>query len=433
MLIRSEILPPAELDREKIRACVHCGLCLTACPTYRVLGLEMDSPRGRIYQMKGVSDGAISPADPKFRVHMYRCLDCRACETACPSGVQYGPLVETARSMVPPASRREAVLRRLVLGGIFTRPRLVALAGALTRAYQQSGAQRTLRRTGLLRCLPMNLGRLEHLLPPLQGPVLQRSIPLFTPAIGEKRGTVAFFTGCVMDEFFRETNRATVRVLAANGFDVVTPRAQACCGALHLHSGARDLALGLARRNVEEFARLNADYIVNNAGGCGSTLKEYADLLASDPGYAHKTEQVTAKMRDVHELLAEVGLRPPKGRVEARVTLQHSCHLFHAQKVRTAPQDLIRQIPGVHYVPLQGADQCCGSAGIYNITNYDLSMSIMDRKLEDIKATGAEILATPNPGCMIQVAYGLREQGIPMEVVHPIDLLDRAYRNGAES
>ncbi len=419
--------PIEGLDRALLRQCVHCGFCLPSCPTYRTLGVEMDSPRGRIFQMKAVADGKISPNDPEFRRHMYLCLDCRACETACPSGVQYGQLVEAARAMIQPVSQKERLAKDLVLGRLFTSTVGLEAAGAAMRLYQKSGAQSLVRRSGLLGLLG-TMGKLEGLLPPMQGRVMEPPLPRELPAKGKQRYRAAVVSGCVMNQFFRRTNLATARVLAENGCQVVIPRQQGCCGALHVHSGERAQAQGLARRNIDAFEASSPDVIIINAAGCGSTLKEYGKLLADDPEYAHRAEAFSAKVRDVNEFLGDLPLKEPRGELRRRVTYQDACHLAHAQRVRAQPRALLQAIPGLELVEMEEADGCCGSAGIYNLTNYDLSMDLLNWKMDRIEATGADIVASANPGCAMQIIHGIQRRGLRMEVAHPVDLLDRAYR-----
>jgi glycolate oxidase iron-sulfur subunit len=415
-------------DPRLINQCVHCGLCLSYCPTYVVLGLEADSPRGRIYQMKLATEGEIRWDDPHLRKHIFQCLDCRACQTACPSGVQYGKIVEAARAKIPPASPRETLLRRLILDTVFTSPVLLDAVGLATRFYQRSGLQTLAWATGLLPRLAPGLARLEALLPPPQGGIRKTTLPEVVPAHEPRVHRVGLVAGCVMAQLFGETNQATARVLARNGCEVVVPREQRCCGALHMHSGEVEAARELARRNIEAFERAGVDYVVVNAAGCGSTLKEYGHLLADDPEWAERARAFSARVRDVSELLASLSLRGPLGRIEAKVTYSDPCHLAHGQGVREQPRQLLRSIPGVELVELNQADWCCGSAGIYNITQPELSKRILTMKVDNVAASGAEILATGNPGCAIQIAAGCRARGLAIEVVHPIDLLDRAYQ-----
>jgi glycolate oxidase iron-sulfur subunit len=387
----------------------------------------MDSPRGRIFQIKAVADGKISPDDPEFRKHMYLCLDCRACETACPSGVQYGQLVEAARASIQPTSEKERLAKDLVLGRLFPSTLGLELAGIGMRFYQKSGMQSLARRSGALGLLG-TMGKLEGLLPVMQGKVFEPPLPREVPARGPRRYRAALISGCVMNQFFRRTNLATARVLAENGVEVLVPRDQGCCGALHVHSGARAQAKAQARRNIDSFERLNPDAIIINAAGCGSTLKEYGHLLADDPQYAERAEAFSRKVRDVTEFLGDLPFKEPAGELPFRVTYQDACHLAHAQRVREQPRAILRAIPGVELVEMEEADSCCGSAGIYNLTNYDLSMDLMNWKMDRVAATGAQIVASANPGCAMQIMYGIRQRGLAMEVAHPVDLLDRSYR-----
>jgi glycolate oxidase iron-sulfur subunit len=416
------------VDRKLIKQCIHCGMCLSACPTYKVLGSELDSPRGRIYQMRALQEGRIAPDDPNFRLHIDRCLNCRACETACPSGVQYGQLLEATRAFLPPRNRTESALRAVVLNRVFTTPAWLDLLGTGMRLYQKSGLQAVLRRTGLLDRLPLKLGKLEALLPPMQGGVLRAQLPEIMPAQGPKVARVALITGCVQDQFFSLTNAATARVLAMNGCEVVVPRGQACCGALHSHGGERETARALARRNIALFETTGADYYIINAAGCGSTLKEYHHLLAGEPDWDERAHRFSSRVRDVSEFLASIELNRNFGTIRRRITYQDACHLAHGQRITAAPRELLQQIPGIELIEMNEADTCCGSAGIYNVTQYDLSMELMQRKIDNVAATKAELVVAANPGCIIQLMYGVRQRGLRMDVLHPIDLLDRAYR-----
>jgi glycolate oxidase iron-sulfur subunit len=416
------------VDRKLIKQCIHCGMCLSACPTYKVLGSELDSPRGRIYQMRALQEGRIAPDDPNFRLHIDRCLNCRACETACPSGVQYGQLLEATRAFLPPRNRTESALRAVVLNRVFTTPAWLDLLGTGMRLYQKSGLQAVLRRTRLLDRLPLKLGKLEALLPPMQGGVLRAQLPEIMPAQGPKVARVALITGCVQDQFFSLTNAATARVLAMNGCEVVVPRGQACCGALHSHGGERETARALARRNIALFETTGADYYIINAAGCGSTLKEYHHLLAGEPEWDERAHRFSSRVRDVSEFLASIELNRNFGTIRRRITYQDACHLAHGQRITAAPRALLQQIPGIELIEMNEADTCCGSAGIYNVTQYDLSMELMQRKIDNVAATKAELVVAANPGCIIQLMYGVRQRGLRMDVLHPIDLLDRAYR-----
>jgi glycolate oxidase iron-sulfur subunit len=420
---------PMELELATLKRCVHCGLCLDACPTYRVLGLENDSPRGRIFQTEAVYRGEISPDDLRFRKHIYQCLDCRACETACPSGVQYGKIVEAARGVASPADEAERTIGRTVLNKIFTSNLALNTLGLGLRVYQKLGIQSLVQKSGLLGLLPPRLAEMEGMLAPTQGGVAKPHLPEIVRAKSTRRYRVGFIAGCVMQQFLGETNQASIRVLARNGCDVYTPRTQNCCGALHVHIGERDTARDLARRNIELFEPLNLDAVIINAAGCGSTLKEYGHLFENDPLWHDRAVAFSNKMKDINEWLAETGIDTEGlGRVPARVTYQDPCHLIHGQGIRNQPRQLLKAIPGLELVELKDSDVCCGSAGIYNLTHPDLSAKILAWKMPDIEDTRAEILVAPNPGCAMQIAYGARQRGMDLEVLHVVDLLDRSYR-----
>ncbi|HET6319314.1 MAG TPA: heterodisulfide reductase-related iron-sulfur binding cluster [Chloroflexota bacterium] len=419
------------LDKKLLKECVHCGLCLDYCPTYLVLGHEADSPRGRIYQIRQVYEGKVSPDDLDFRQHIFACLDCRACQTACPSGVQYGAIIEAARAVASPVNPSEKVVGRAILGSIFTRPRLLDAAGLGLRLYQRSGLQALTRKSGVLKVLPQRLQEMEAMLAPTQGGVRRFRAPYVTPARGSMRYRVGFIEGCVMPQFFSDTNAATVRVLAANGCVVYSPPSQGCCGALQMHTGDRSVARDLARRNVDAFEPLQLDAIIINAAGCGSTLKEYGHLLSDDPAYAKRAASFAARVKDVSEFLASIELVPPTHAVPMRVTYQDACHLVHGQGIRNQPRQLLRAIPGLELVEMKDSDVCCGSAGIYNLTHPDVSVQLLDQKMDEIRATGAQAVVAPNPGCSMQLAYGAQRAGMSLKQLHVVDLLDRAY--GARS
>jgi glycolate oxidase iron-sulfur subunit len=406
--------------------CVHCGLCLNHCPTYRLWQHEADSPRGRIRQMQLVDEGRLD-LNETFVTHIDRCLDCRACETACPSGVEYGKLVELARAQIeenykrPLASRiaRDFVYRRLL-----PYPGRIAIAARLLRIYQRSGLAALARGTGILKLL--GLQDRERLMPAIDKAFFESELGKTFPAHGTQRARVAFFAGCVARVTFSELNRATIRVLQANGCEVVVPADQVCCGALPAHAGVRDVARMLALANFAAFRAEDFDAIVTNAAGCGSTLKEYTHLFsANDPSYGQATK-FASKMRDATEFLADLGLKAPLRAVPLRVTYQDSCHLAHGQKIREAPRELIRAIPGVELVEMQLADQCCGSAGVYNVTETKASLELLALKMDCVRETKAQAIVTANPGCILQVRAGAAIHGTGQEVLHVIELLDRA-------
>ncbi|MBM3216608.1 (Fe-S)-binding protein [Candidatus Poribacteria bacterium] len=416
------------VDEDKLLKCTHCGFCLPTCPTYRELGLEMDSPRGRLYLMRSVLSGR-SRLDDDFKTYIYRCLDCRACESACPSGVPYGVLVEQARAMFEQSYTRSTGQRALiagVFGGLLPHQgRIRALFGAL-RFYQRSGLQRLVRGSGVLKLLG-RMGEMESFLPPIPSASFRKRLTRVTPAEGERRYRIGFISGCIMEPMFADINLATVRVLARNGCEVVTPREQGCCGALHLHNGVRDRAKELAKTNIEVFLGGDLDAIVINSAGCGAALKEYGELFEHDPEWAERAAAFSAKMRDVHEWLVEIGTVPPTHSVRKRVTYDDACHLIHGQKVSLQPRALLKSVPGIEWVELRESDWCCGSAGIYNITQPDMSEQILSRKMKFVEDTQADILLTGNPGCLLQLRKGVRQADLRMHVMHPIELLDWAY------
>ena len=411
--------------------CVHCGLCLNHCPTYRLWGQEADSPRGRIRQMQLVDEGRLELGDG-FVTHIDRCLDCRACETACPSGVEYGKLVEVARAQIeqhytrPLSSRiaRDFVYRRLL-----PYPRRIAVAARFLRIYQRSGLAALARGTGILNLL--GLRDRERLLPKIESTFFFDDLGETFPAQGPRRARVAFFAGCVAQVTFSELNRATIRVLQANGCEVVVPAQQVCCGALPAHAGVRDVARNLARANLAAFPAGDFDAIITNAAGCGSTLKEYTHLFAADAQERNEAAKFTSKMRDVCEFLADLGLTAPLRKIPMRVTYQDSCHLVHGQKIREAPRKLIRAVPGVELIEMELADQCCGSAGVYNVTETEASLELLALKMESTRATKAEVIVTANPGCILQLRAGAAIHGTGQEVLHVVELLDRAINPAA--
>jgi len=412
---------------------VHCGLCLNACPTYRELGLEMDSPRGRVYQMVQVASGA--PITKAYIQHIDLCLACRGCESACPSGVRYGRMVEDARAQIEAHREKDAPrgwlsrsIRRFVFGRLIRSRALLTTAGTMLYLYEASGVKALMRNLGFFRMLG-RWGDLVQLAPAADPPFFFSQIGRVFPPQGERRKRVAFLSGCIANVAFARLNEATVRVLQKNGCEVSIPVGQGCCGALHLHAGLRDSARELARRNIDAVLSQGFDAILTNAAGCGSTLKEYGELLEDDPEYAHKARRFSERMQDVTEFLASLDLNPQMGSVHAVVTYQDSCHLAHGQRVRTAPRKLLAAVPGVTFREMPGADLCCGSAGIYNVVQNEMSMQILASKMTSAKTTGAEIIATANPGCMLQLQAGARIHSTKQRVMHVIELLDLAYKN----
>ena len=408
---------------EDLARCVHCGFCLEACPTYMITRLETESPRGRIQLARAITEGRIEPT-PNVISHFDLCLQCRACETACPSGVLYGRIIEGTRAMIAvrPDRPRAWKLRSLVLRLLFRQPWRLRLAFAGLKTYQRSPLSKVVRRL-----LPSRLRKMEEMMPLIPDRRFRGAAVAGMPA-AQVKATVALLEGCVMPLLQPETHEATVRVLARNGCKVLVPQGQGCCGALHLHNGDREPARQLARRNIDVFLGSGADYIAVNAAGCGSAMKEYGELFAYDRAYADKARRFAERVRDVNELLVEIGFEKPSGPVETRVTYQDSCHLAHAQRVRSAPRELLRSIPGLDLVEMTTPDRCCGSAGIYNLTQTDMSRQVLDDKMDDCLATGCDVIATANPGCVLQLQLGVRQRGSGQEVLHVVELLDEAYR-----
>jgi glycolate oxidase iron-sulfur subunit len=388
----------------------------------------MDSPRGRIYQMVQVAAGA--PATPSYVEHIELCLACRACETACPSGVRYGALVEAARAGIENAAPRPwttRLLRRFVFGHLLQSPVLLRAAGALMFLWEVSGLQRLARGSGFLKLFG-RLGRIESLAPPAELPFFFGEIGKTFPADGERRHRVALMAGCIANVSFARLNEATVRVLQRNGCEVTVPAEQTCCGALHVHSGLRDDARALARRNIDAVLGGGFDAILTNAAGCGSTLKEYDELLEHDPRYHERAKLFVTRMKDVNEYLASIDLNREMAALNATVTYQDSCHLAHGQKIRAQPRKLLAAVPGLTLKEMPFADICCGSAGIYNVVQDEMAAAILETKMSNVNLTGAEIIATANPGCMLQLRAGAKKHGSGQRVVHVIEILDEAYR-----
>jgi glycolate oxidase iron-sulfur subunit len=416
-----EIIAPAQADLDK---CVHCGLCLNACPTYRELGVEMDSPRGRVYQMNAVANGA--PMTPEYIQHMDLCLACRGCETACPSGVPYGRMIEAARAGIEQNRRRSLwnrAIRNLIFNHLLPSRSALQVAGAGLYLYQASGMQRLVRASGILK-IWRKLSNIEALSPNAEAPFFYSKIGKTFPAIGDRRYKVAFLAGCIANVAFARLNEATVRVLQQNGCEVVIPGSQNCCGALHLHSGLVAEARRLAQNNIDAVIDGGFDAVLTNAAGCGSTLKEYDELL-----HTEKAVQFKALMKDVTEFLASIELNRQMGAVDAVVTYQDSCHLAHGQKIKEAPRKLLKSVPGLTFREMPMADVCCGSAGIYNVVENEMAMQILEHKMEHVAFTKASVIATANPGCMLQLQAGARLFGANQRVLHVVQVLDEAYRN----
>jgi glycolate oxidase iron-sulfur subunit len=418
---------------EDLSRCVHCGLCLNSCPTYRELRLEMDSPRGRIYQMVQVHNGA--PITDSYREHIDLCLACRGCETACPSGVQYGRLVEAARAAIEQRTQRplsERLLRSFVFERLLPNRTLLKLVGTGMFLYQASGLQRFVRSSGVLKLMG-KFGEIEPLAPHVETPFFYRHMGRVFASRGERKYRVAFLSGCIASISFARLNEATVRVLQANGCEVTVHADQTCCGALAVHAGMREPARRQARQNIDAMLEGGFDAILTNAGGCGSTLKEYDELLEHDEQYAEKAKRFVTLVKDVNEFLASVDLNQNMGEVRATVTYQDSCHLAHGQKIRSAPRKLLGCVPGLTLKEMRLSDLCCGSAGIYNVVHTDMAMQLLAKKMEDVNATAAERIATANPGCMLQLRAGVEKYGRGQTVSHVVEILDEAYRAASKT
>ena len=403
---------------------MHCGMCLPTCPTYDATLRERHSPRGRISLMRAIAEDELS-VNQAFADEMSYCLGCLACQSACPAGVDYAELFETSRAEIESAGINQGVSRSfwrwLTLEQLFMNPRLLRVVGKALRFYQKSGVESFVRRAGLLKLLPKNLRRLEPQTPRMSPKFSDELIEEVEIPSGDQKYRVALLTGCVQDLAFAQINRDTADVLLANGCEVVTPPVQPCCGSLHGHNGEPELARENARRLLDLIDPDSVDAIISNAGGCGSHLRHYAKLLPDDP----RARVWDAKLKDVHEFLAAMELRPPSPLEKVKVTYHDSCHLAHGQKVTLQPRAIIDLIPGVERVNLPESDWCCGSAGVYSITQPEQSGLLLDRKVEHIRSTGAAILLTANPGCHLQIANALPE----LKVMHPISLLAQAYRS----
>jgi len=420
---------------EKISACVHCGLCLEACPTYRELRVEMDSPRGRIYLMKGILNERIEPTEDVLG-HLDQCLDCRACETACPSGVEYGSILEKTRTLLEPERSHGLIvkfLRWFLFKKLLPNRKVQQVFFKILWVQQILGLTAIGRILGRKGWLPGKLGPMAAQAPrvPLHSFRgrhkkefdLVKGLLSFRAPKAEKKRRVALFTGCLADQLFADVNEATVQVLTRNGCDVDVLASEQCCGALHIHNGARDQEKDLARANVRAFNAGRYDAILTNAPGCSAELRHYAELLDGDAA----AKEFGKKIRDISEFLVEIGYTPPQGKLEGKVAYDEPCHLLHAQKISAAPKQVIADLPGLERVPLEEAEACCGSAGLYSITQPKLSKEVLARKIEQVKKSGCDTLVTGNPGCILQLRCGLKDAGLPVKVEHPVVLLAKSY------
>jgi glycolate oxidase iron-sulfur subunit len=426
MLTFDDHQPP---DPELIADCVHCGFCLPTCPTYLLWGEEMDSPRGRIQLMKMVSEREIG-LNETFTRHIDLCLGCMACVTACPSGVQYNKLIEATRSQIErhtPRSLPDRLFRSLLFS-LFPHPARLRALVPLLWLYQKSGLKRLLQSKKVSQLLPERVQGMESVMPPVHLEALISRPKVVTKARGTRRRRVGLLTGCVQRVFFDPVNAATIRVLAAEGCDVVIPRTQGCCGALHVHAGREDEGLSYARRLIDAFEFWSVDAVVVNAAGCGSTLKEYGYLLRNDPVYAERAEAFSASVRDILELLAELGPVAPRHPIPLRVAYHDACHLAHAQNIRRQPREVLRAIPGIELLDIPEAEICCGSAGIYNLVEPRPASELGDRKASNILSTQPDVIATANPGCLLQIRAALERAESPITTLHPVELVDASIR-----
>jgi len=421
------------LDYSVVQQCMHCGLCLPTCPTYDATKLERNSPRGRIALMRAIADGQLE-ATKIFGDEMYFCLGCLACMTACPAGVNYAELFEHARAEVEEChvldSPKRKLIRWFTVKWLFMDLSRLLFVGRAMRLYQRLGIQTLIRRSGVMKVLPKRLQELEAMTPVIPPKFSADMIAPVTPAVGERKYRVAMLTGCAQDLIFSEVNRDTVEVLTHNGCEVFTPPEQQCCGSLHAHNGELRLATELARKAIDQFPPEQFDAIISNAGGCGMHLKHYSNLLADDPHYRERAELWDCKLKDVHEFLAQIGVRAPSrnGQPAITVTYHESCHLSHGQKIVLQPRQVLKLIPNLTLVELPEANWCCGSAGIYNLVQPEMANELLDRKLKHIQSTGATVVANGNSGCLLQLINGVREAGMQVRVAHPMTLLAEAYR-----
>ncbi|MBI4548646.1 MAG: (Fe-S)-binding protein [Ignavibacteriae bacterium] len=423
--------------------CIHCGMCLPVCPTYALTYQEQSSPRGRIRLIRSVHENKIDLSD-SFVDEMYFCLDCQACQTACPAGVQYGVLVEDARRLIAEKKYDPITLRfvkSIFLRGILASKFRTRLAAKILRWYQRSGLQEAVDRSDILSVFSDRLHDKHAMLPKIGEKFFDDGVAEVISPQGKPRGRVAFLFGCIMNVALPEVHRDTVDVLLANGFEVIIPKQQVCCGSLHGHNGDIVMAKRVARENIDVFQQYAFDALIVDSAGCGAFLKEYGTLLVNDPIYASKAEALSKKTKDITEFLVQPceGLKPSQGLQGLRVTYHEACHLVHTQRVSQQPRQIIQSIPGIEFVELPEATWCCGSAGIYNVVRFDDSMKLLERKINNLASTNADIVLTANPGCHLQLQYGIRKFGVSerlgrhgakrqMEVMHPVSLLNRTYK-----
>jgi len=415
-------------DENKWADCVHCGMCLEACPTYELTGQEQQSPRGRVHLIKSVAEGKLEVND-KFAAPIFDCLDCRACTTACPADVDVGGLIEEARGQIRQAMPLEGWkgrVSKLFLQDIIPNQKRLNSVGGLLDFYQKSGMQKVVRNTGLLNILPEHLVKMEAVLPKLNKSVKEPyKHQTFIQAKGETKHQVSFIKGCIMDVMFSDINQSTINVLTLNGNDVTIPENQTCCGALHVHAGDRETGRRLAKQNIEAFK--DSDKVIVNSAGCGCMLKEYPELFREEPEWQKRAEEFSQKVEDISKYLYDTGFRKPNTELKTRITYHDACHLAHGQGIHQEPREILYSIPGVEMVTMPNSDRCCGSAGIYNITNPEMAEAVLDSKMENVPDE-VEMISMGNPGCMLQMAMGVQKYGRNQKIVHTVQLLDWAYQ-----
>jgi len=412
-----------------IRDCVHCGFCLSACPTYLETGNELDSPRGRIYLMNSAVNGEI-PIEGSLVKHLDMCLGCLACEPACPSGVQYGSLIEAGRSQIERRYERSTFdrLYRSLIFYLFPYPKRMKLMLPVFYVYQKLGLRTLTQSTGIISRISQKLGNMEAMLPNVKSPVFPPEMPEITPAKGKKRYRVALLSGCVQSVFFSKTNDATVRVLRENGCEIVVPQNQSCCGALSVHSGRLSEGREFAKQTIKTFEGLDIDAFIINSAGCGSTIKDYSELLKDDPEYSARALALSEKTKDILEFLNDIGVEGDLKKLNIKVTYQDACHIGHAQRIKEQPREVLKRIPGLELVEMPEADLCCGSAGIYNLVQPEMSQNLLERKMRNVKRNKVDYLVAGNPGCLLQIQKGIQQEGLSIKTAHPVELLDWSYR-----
>ncbi|MFZ4619324.1 MAG: (Fe-S)-binding protein [Bacteroidota bacterium] len=409
--------------------CMHCGLCLPVCPTYSITGREKSSPRGRIRLIKSVAEGSLEITEG-FVEEMNFCLDCQACETACPAGVKYGSLVESARNQIRMQSKDTSfalTMRWIFLRNVISKKYLLKVTANLLGLYQNSKLERLIRSSHVFKKLAPKLSKIQELSPRFDGRFFDDIYPEVIKPHSTPKYRVGFLSGCVMNVAFASVHEDTVKVLLHHDCEVIVPKKQECCGSLQAHNGDFEIARTLAKKNIDAFLKFELDAIVMNSAGCGALMKEYGHYLQDDPEYAERAKLLATKVKDISEFLHEIGMKVPVREFRHRVTYHDACHLVHSQKISNEPRALIRSIPGVDYVELNEASWCCGSAGIYNVAQYDDSMKILDRKMVNVKTADAEYLVANNPGCMTQIEHGCKKNNLKMKIVHLATLLREVY------